>query len=101
MIGLSQEERLLAAKLHDAELTIKEHEQCNIRLLAENRKLKLRLESMEKDAARYRLARSRESRGSSDILIVHKIWGGDEIILCEEDADKAIDAAIQSSSAKS
>lgn len=54
------------------------------------------LSAAQKDAARYQFARSDKSQGSSDILIVRKIWGGDQIILNSSEADEAIDVAMQS-----
>lgn len=54
MIGRSQEEKILSSKLQEAELTIKELTQCNVKLLSERRKLQSRLNQTERDVARLR-----------------------------------------------
>lgn len=53
--------------------------------------------SLKQDAARYRFAKSSKSQGVDDIIIVHKVWGGDEIYLSGDKADNTIDTAMQSS----
>lgn len=54
-----------------------------------------KMKSLEKDAARYRFAKSDKSQGESDILIMYKVWGGDQIYLSGDKADNAIDTAMQ------